>query len=108
MSRCILSAGSSVAVLEITRQQFNAMDLPESCRSLWAAGDECRWFRDAANRVLGVVIHTLPEDCWSYSICARDHHGAFRRVSVGSGFTSLDRATADMLIAMQGLAEDTE
>jgi len=92
-------------VRELTRDQFDALNLHDSCRALWNKSQEVEWYANAAGTMLGVVLFNAEIDYWGYVMCAQNGDGEFQRLGVGSDFTSLVMARRDLAASMERHAE---
>ena len=96
-----LIAGGYLPVKELTQDQFNSLPLPDSCRSLWSQAQETEWYANSAGTILGVILFNPETNYWGYVMCARTDGGDFRRLGVGSDFTSLVMAQRDLAASME-------
>jgi hypothetical protein len=88
-------------VSPITQAQFDSLDLPETCRALWSRAQETEWYADLTGSVLGVVLFSAETGYWGYVMCARTDGGEFKRLGVGSDFTSIAMARNDLTASME-------
>jgi hypothetical protein len=70
-------------IIEISKQQFDALNVAEHCTSLWASKHEKAWFRDDTSHVLGVLHVDQDLHRWGYSICVHGGEGDYHRVALG-------------------------
>ena len=87
-------------ISEISRQQFERLELPDACRALWERTDEVNWFADEGERILGVILFNGASEYWGYVMCARVD-GSFKRLAVGSDFPRFELAKRDLLASME-------
>jgi hypothetical protein len=73
-----------LAIVEISKAEFDALNVGERCYSLWASKQESAWLRDDAGHVLGLVHFDNVTQLYGYSICVRSEDGGFSRVAMGA------------------------
>lgn len=88
-------------VSQISQEHFDSLDLPESCRGLWSRTQETEWYADVTGTVLGVVLFNEITSYWGYVMCARRADGEWKRLGIGSDFTSLVRARNDLIASIE-------
>jgi hypothetical protein len=90
-----------MGVVEITQQQFGALNLYDHCRSLWPQERERGWFLDTSEKVVGVLLEDAETNTWGYSICRYRDDGEFHRIAVAADIRSADLARLHLVAAMR-------
>jgi hypothetical protein len=90
-----------MAVVEITPQQFAALNLYDHCRSLWPQERERGWFIDTSKKLVGVLLEDAETKTWGYSICRHRDDGKFHRIAVTADISSADLARLNLVAAMR-------
>src|SRR5690606_35169515 len=93
-----------MAISSITREQFQALALPDECRSTWRKEHETEWYLDDAQRVAGVLIMSPLSLRWLYAFCTRSPGGTFSLAATGKELRLPMQAKQELLATMARLA----
>lgn len=94
-----------MAISSITREQFEALALPEERRSMWREEHETQWFVDDAQTVAGVLMMDPLSLRWAYAVCRRMPGQDFSLAEMGKESRLPMQAKQELLAAMARLAE---
>jgi hypothetical protein len=90
-----------VAIQEISKEQFAALNLFDHCRAHWDQERERAWFIDATEQLVGVLLEDAVSGLWGYSICRYRDDGEFHRIAVGSDIPGADFARLQLVASMR-------
>jgi hypothetical protein len=69
----------------ITNDQFQQLDLPFRCTSLWANQREEAWYCNATGEIVGVLTCDDNGRVWAYHVCVMSKNDDFGCVAIGRG-----------------------
>ncbi len=83
-----------IAIVDLTRQRFNALATHARRAALGLIGEEVDWCADAQERLLGVVVRDLTDDDYAAVVLGRDEARRFRCIDLAASMPTAQEARA--------------
>lgn len=93
---------------QISKRRFDALAGYSRSPRITTITDELAWFATPDERVLGILLHDLIDDDYSWVAMGRDETLRFRAVDVSTSLKSLEDAKKALFTALEKLANAPE